>query len=151
MGAEKAKLPWGLEKDTIAQGSAKAISMNKLKAFNIGTMNVKKNLSKKEQEDLKKKQDEAEAAKVYQDFVDTFENTNKGSLNRSWVKGGLVNPDKEKKSSGGSGPRLYKPTSRLADTVLKRKEDEDSPREKPPAPSKKKKEEKKKSNLELFK
>ena len=33
----------------------KTISENKLKAFNIGTMNIKKGVTKKEQEDMKKK------------------------------------------------------------------------------------------------
>merc|ERR1712156_639103 len=125
MADKKAKLPWGLDQDSLTPGSAKAISMNKLKAFNIGTMNIKKTMTKKEQEDLKKKQDEAAAAQVYEEFVATFENTNKSSLTRSWVKGGVVNPDKEKKM--GAGPRLYKPTSRLAETVMKRKE-EDEPK-----------------------
>merc|ERR1712079_847338 len=97
MADKKRKLPWGLNNDTLTPGSAKAISMNKLKAFNIGTMNIKKTLSKKEQEDLKKKQDEAAAAQVYEEFVATFEDTGKSTLNRSWVKGGVVNPEKDRR------------------------------------------------------
>jgi len=37
--------------------------------------------------------EEEEAAEVYKEFVESFEDSEKG-LNRSWVKGGVVNPEK---------------------------------------------------------
>jgi hypothetical protein len=40
-------------------------------------------------------QEEEDAAKVYEEFVESFEDTGK-SINRSWIKGGVVNPDREK-------------------------------------------------------
>jgi len=39
--------------------------------------------------------EEQEAAEVYKEFVESFEDSEKG-LNRSWVKGGVVNPEKGK-------------------------------------------------------
>ena len=36
-------------------------------------------------------QEEEDAAKVYEEFVESFEDTGK-SINRAWVKGGVVNP-----------------------------------------------------------
>ncbi|XP_033834994.2 U2 snRNP-associated SURP motif-containing protein [Periophthalmus magnuspinnatus] len=102
-------------------------------------------LSKKEQQELKKKEEE-KAAEVFEEFLATFEPSNKSGV-KTFVHGGTVNPAK-----GGEEAkveRLYRPTSRFAPppqyaTPL------------PPAESKKpifkkKTEEKKKSNLELFK
>jgi len=136
MAEKKAVLPWGLEKGKLTPGSSKAISMNKLKAFNIGTMNVKKVLSKKEQEDLRKKEDEAAAAKVYEEFVQTFEDTGKGTLNRSWVKGGTVNPDRDRGSGGSSNSnvernttRIYKPSSKIAEAVMAKSEEREERKE----------------------
>jgi len=36
---------------------------------------------------------EEEAAEVYKEFVESFEDAQRG-LNKSWVKGGVVNPEK---------------------------------------------------------
>lgn len=107
------KLPWGLKTEGLTPGSAKAISESKLKAFNIGTMNIgKKGLSKKEQEELKRKQDEEATAQVYQEFVASFEDTSKH--NKTWVKGGTVNPEK-KDEPKPEKTKIYKPTSKLAE------------------------------------
>ena len=37
--------------------------------------------------------EQEEAAEVYKEFVESFEDSEKG-LNRAWVKGGVVNPEK---------------------------------------------------------
>lgn len=41
------------------------------------------------------KREEEEAAEAYKAFVESFDESEKG-LNRSWVKGGIVNPEKGK-------------------------------------------------------
>ncbi|XP_048744647.2 U2 snRNP-associated SURP motif-containing protein-like isoform X2 [Ostrea edulis] len=162
-------LPWGLINDKISPGSAKTISESKLKAFEVGTMNIgKKSLSKREQEELRKKQDEKATAEVYKEFVASFDDA--GKLTKTWIKGGTFNPEKNSSRSKKrldvvlgekaiSKPKVYKPTSRLAELASTfqsvkeaRKQEEvldDSP--KPPIPGKKKTEVKKKSNLEIFK
>lgn len=43
-------------------------------------------------------QEEQAAAKVYEEFIESFEDGGKSSLNRSWVKGGVVNPELKSKS-----------------------------------------------------
>jgi len=37
--------------------------------------------------------EQEEAAEVYKEFIESFEESEKG-LNRAWVKGGVVNPEK---------------------------------------------------------
>lgn len=151
-------LPWGLINDKISPGSAKTISESKLKAFEVGTMNIgKKSLSKREQEELRKKQDEKATAEVYKEFVASFDDA--GKLNKTWVKGGTFNPEKSTKDKVGGKTKIYKPTSKLAELAstfqsvkeAKKQDDfmDDSLR--PPVPGKKKTESKKKSNLEIFK
>ncbi|KAK3095578.1 hypothetical protein FSP39_016278, partial [Pinctada imbricata] len=83
-------------------------------------------------------QDEQATAAVYQEFVASFTDTNK--VSKTWVKGGVVNPDK-KETSGKGGSKLYKPTSKLAELAATFQD----------FPGKKKKESSKKSNLEAFK
>ncbi|CAL1542099.1 unnamed protein product [Lymnaea stagnalis] len=93
-------------------GKAKGLSESKLRAFDIGNMSLgTKSLSKREIEEMKRRKDEEATAAVYQEFVASFEDA--GKLNKSWVKGGVVNPDKKSDEKGG-GSRLYKPTSKLA-------------------------------------
>ncbi|ESP01722.1 hypothetical protein LOTGIDRAFT_139163, partial [Lottia gigantea] len=131
---------------------------NKLKAFEIGSMNIgkKKTLSKKELEDLKKKEDEAAAAQVYEEFVESFEDNTKGKLQRTWVKGEVVNPGK-KVTKPDEKSRLYKPSSKLSQAILnstsstKKDPKLTDDNYKQSSFKKKKTEEKKKSNLELFK
>lgn len=50
---EKEKLPWGLKQ--VTPGSMKNMSKDKLEAFDQGNVFNKKNLSKKELEEMKKK------------------------------------------------------------------------------------------------
>ncbi|KAK6196135.1 hypothetical protein SNE40_001419 [Patella caerulea] len=143
------KMPWGLNVHGVLPGSATTISENKLKAFEIGSMNIgkKKTLSKKEQEDLKKKEDEAAAAQVYEEFVESFEDS-KGSLQKTWVKGEVVNAAKVTKVEKN---RIYKPTSKLSQTFTSKKEPKLVDDVYKTNFKKKKADEKKKSNLELFK
>uniref|UniRef100_A0A2C9JJG6 U2 snRNP-associated SURP motif-containing protein n=1 Tax=Biomphalaria glabrata TaxID=6526 RepID=A0A2C9JJG6_BIOGL len=106
--------------------------------------------------EMKRRKDEEATAAVYQEFVASFEDA--GKLNKSWVKGGVVNPDKKSDEKSG-GSRLYKPTSKLAQLAstfsstkeIKREEERREEKFKSQAFGKKKKDEKKKSNLELFK
>ncbi|KAK7925510.1 hypothetical protein WMY93_007820 [Mugilogobius chulae] len=102
-------------------------------------------LSKKEQQELKKKEEE-KAAEVFEEFLATFEPSNKSGV-KTFVHGGTVNPAKGGEEA--KAERLYRPTSRFAPAPQYVA---------PPLPAeskkpifKKKTEEKKKSNLELFK
>ncbi|XP_071085782.1 U2 snRNP-associated SURP motif-containing protein-like [Haliotis cracherodii] len=159
------KLPWGLKGSRLAPGSAKTISESKLKAFEVGTMNLgKQSLSKKEIDEMRKKQDAEATAQVYEEFVASFDEAHKHAGTKMWVKGETVNADRpfsgnprtQRNNSGDSRPdknRLYKPTSKLAELAATfqsvketRKEDD-----KPNSNKKKRGDEKKKSNLELFK
>ncbi|BFZ00599.1 hypothetical protein BsWGS_03638 [Bradybaena similaris] len=140
-------------------GKSKGLSESKLRAFDIGNMSLgTKTLSKREQEELKRKEDEAATAAVYEEFVASFEDADK--LNKAWVKGGVVNSDKKAEDKGG-GSRVYKPTSKLAQLAstfssvkeIKKEEERAEKKEEKIRLGflKKKKDEKKKSNLELFK
>ncbi|OWF40445.1 U2 snRNP-associated SURP motif-containing protein [Mizuhopecten yessoensis] len=162
-------LPWGLRTDKLTPGSTKAISESKLKAFEVGTMNIgKKSLSKREQEEIKKKQDAHAAAQVYEEFVASFQDSGKQS--KAWVKGGVVNPVEKSSPSGKpEKSKLYKPTSKLAELASTfqsvkeaKKKDDDVDDDKYDNRSftdrssfsvgkKKKEDQKKKSNLEIFK
>ena len=135
--------------------SSKNLTEAKLKAFNLGLSAVKQ-LSKKEQAELRKKEDEEATAEVFKEFMDSFSDS-KAAANRTWVKGSTfqagAKTDAAKKKEDDS--KLYKPKAYLP---VFRKDDE-SPDTKPEVkverkpikPSKKKEEGKKKSNLELFK
>ncbi|XP_059173401.1 U2 snRNP-associated SURP motif-containing protein-like isoform X2 [Physella acuta] len=93
-------------------GKSKGLSESKLRAFDIGNMSLgAKSLSKREMEEIKRRKDEEATAVVYEEFVASFEDA--GKLNKSWVKGGIVNSDKKSDDKGG-GSRVYKPTSKLA-------------------------------------
>ncbi|XP_076454381.1 U2 snRNP-associated SURP motif-containing protein-like [Babylonia areolata] len=138
-----------------------------IKSFELGA--PRKGMTKREQEELKKKRDEEATAAVYEEFLASFEDAQKGGLAKTWVKGGVVNPgDKSQESVAGKDEksRLYRPTTKLGDPGMRRetKEEKKERREReresrfePPSfpttgsSSKKKKDEKKKSNLELFK
>ncbi|XP_072302368.1 U2 snRNP-associated SURP motif-containing protein [Eucyclogobius newberryi] len=102
-------------------------------------------LSKREQQELKKKEEE-KAAEVFEEFLATFEPSNKSGV-KTFVHGGTVNPAKG--GDDAKAERLYRPSSRFAPASQ-------YVAPLPPAESKKplfkkKTEEKKKSNLELFK
>ncbi|CAL1573600.1 unnamed protein product [Knipowitschia caucasica] len=100
-------------------------------------------LSKKEQQELKKKEEE-KAAEVFEEFLATFEPSNK-SGGKTFVHGGTVNPAKG--GDEAKSERLYRPTSRFAPQYVAPLPPPESKR----PTFKKKVEEKKKSNLELFK
>uniref|UniRef100_A0A8C8GHS2 U2 snRNP-associated SURP motif-containing protein n=1 Tax=Oncorhynchus tshawytscha TaxID=74940 RepID=A0A8C8GHS2_ONCTS len=80
-----------------------ALLESKLKSFSIGKMAVsKRTLSKKEQEDIKKKEDERAAAEIYEEFLAAFEG-GEGKV-KAFVRGGIANTlkktnEKEKKKS----------------------------------------------------
>ncbi|CAH8830374.1 unnamed protein product [Trichobilharzia szidati] len=100
--------------------------------------------------DLRKKEDEERTQQVFEEFVATFEEPSKS---RAWVKGGVVNPSSGSSEDSKGPSRIYRPVSRLD---LKPKTEEQNiadkkSSEKPPALGKKKGQEQKKSKLEQFK
>ncbi|XP_029313706.1 U2 snRNP-associated SURP motif-containing protein isoform X2 [Cottoperca gobio] len=137
------------------KASAKAQLESKLKSFSIGKMAVaKRTLSKKEQDEIKKKEDERAAAEIYEEFLAAFEGGD-GKV-KAFVRGGIANATKEETAADEKKGKLYKPKSRFDNqtksTFL--------PLETPPqflpvdkrqAVKKMSEKEKKKSNLELFK
>ncbi|XP_037613326.1 U2 snRNP-associated SURP motif-containing protein isoform X3 [Sebastes umbrosus] len=137
------------------KASAKALLESKLKSFSIGKMAVaKRTLSKKEQDEIKKKEDERAAAEIYEEFLAAFEGGGEGKV-KAFVRGGIANATKEEAAADEKKGKLYKPKSRF-DNQSK----SFLPLETPPQflaldkrhPVKKPTDkEKKKSNLELFK
>ncbi|KAA0719229.1 U2 snRNP-associated SURP motif-containing protein 140 kDa [Triplophysa tibetana] len=82
------KTPGGAQK-----ASSKALLESKLKAFSIGKMAVaKRTLSKKEQDEIKKKEDERAAAEIYEEFLAAFEG-GEGKV-KTFVRGGIANATK---------------------------------------------------------
>uniref|UniRef100_A0A4W6CKQ5 Zgc:163098 n=1 Tax=Lates calcarifer TaxID=8187 RepID=A0A4W6CKQ5_LATCA len=105
-----------------------------------------KTLTKKEQEELKKKEEE-KAAEVFEEFLASFETSEKSGV-KTFVRGGIVNATKEEEAAEVKKSKLYRPATKfvpVSQHVLPVSS----------AESKKsvslKTEEKKKSNLELFK
>ncbi|XP_077971948.1 U2 snRNP-associated SURP motif-containing protein-like isoform X2 [Styela clava] len=131
----------------------KSIPESKLKAFSIGRMNiVKTGMSKKDKEEMRKKEEEKKTAEVYSEFVASFEG-DKGR-GKAFVRGDVINPDEK---TGNKKGKLYKPTSKLQELVKSFSTKPDvsvstpGKNMKPDRPTIKKKDDKKKSNLELFK
>ncbi|KAM3967625.1 LOW QUALITY PROTEIN: U2 snRNP-associated SURP motif-containing protein [Aphomia sociella] len=110
-------------------------------------------LSKKELEELRKKEEEEAAAHVFKEFVETFQEA--PSSSKVWVKAGTYDAGARKEDTSERG-KLYKPVSRLdekrggveADAVRNLAQRPDPPGR---PRSKQKGQDKKKSNLELFK
>uniref|UniRef100_A0A3Q3RM30 U2 snRNP associated SURP domain containing n=1 Tax=Mastacembelus armatus TaxID=205130 RepID=A0A3Q3RM30_9TELE len=137
------------------KASAKALLESKLKSFSIGKMAVaKRTLSKKEQDEIKKKEDERAAAEIYEEFLAAFEGGGDGKV-KAFVRGGIANATKEEAAADDKKGKLYKPKSRF-ETQTK----SFLPLETPPqflaldkrhVSTKSNEKEKKKSNLELFK
>uniref|UniRef100_A0A069DXK2 Putative splicing regulator n=1 Tax=Panstrongylus megistus TaxID=65343 RepID=A0A069DXK2_9HEMI len=133
----------------------KQIPEQKLKAFSIGTMG-KRQPSKRELEEQRKKEQEKAAAQAFEEFVATFqEPANKTS--KVWVKAGTYDAGKRQEDTKEKG-KLYKPQSRIELPSEKNSAEKAQEyarllgeRMKPERPGKKKEKEKKKSNLELFK
>ncbi|XP_062235033.1 U2 snRNP-associated SURP motif-containing protein isoform X6 [Platichthys flesus] len=136
------------------KASAKALLESKLKSFSIGKMAVaKRTLSKKEQDELKKKKDEMQAAEIYEEFLAAFEGGD-GKV-KAFVRGGIANATKEEEDTDEKKGKLYKPKSRF-DAQPKSFLPLDTPTQfvsvdKRTPVKKSTEKEKKKSNLELFK
>nr|CAD7453892.1 unnamed protein product [Timema tahoe] len=133
----------------------KQIAEQKLKAFSIGTMG-KRQLSKKEVEDQRKKEQEEAAAQAFEEFVATFQET-PGKSSKVWVKAGTYDAGRRQEDTREKG-KLYKPQSRLSELAEKLTTAERAQEyarllgdRKPDKPGKKRDREKKKSNLEMFK
>ncbi|KAL7060388.1 hypothetical protein AAHC03_09514 [Spirometra sp. Aus1] len=124
------------------------MSRSKTKGFSILPLNSGKNAAKKVEKD-----EEAKTAEVLQAFVETFEQPSK--VDRTWVKGGVVNPGSEEAKIDSSGPVLYKPTQKFGDKTPRTLEtgvvEPKTEGGKKPVLGKKPGQVKKKSNLELFK
>uniref|UniRef100_A0A8K9XH91 Zgc:163098 n=1 Tax=Oncorhynchus mykiss TaxID=8022 RepID=A0A8K9XH91_ONCMY len=99
---------------------------------------VKRTLTKREQEDLKKKEEE-KAAEVFEEFLACFDSNDKSGV-KTFVRGGIVNATKEEEAVEVKKSKLYRPITKFTSV---------SQNVSPIV--KKKTEEKKKSNLELFK
>ncbi|XP_029956603.1 U2 snRNP-associated SURP motif-containing protein isoform X2 [Salarias fasciatus] len=104
-----------------------------------------KTLTKKEQEDLKKKEEE-KAAEVFEEFLASFEASEKSNV-KTFVRGGIVNATKEEKEAELKKSKLYRPSTKLVPQHASPVSSAESKK----ATFKRKAEEKKKSNLELFK
>ncbi|KAM7390377.1 hypothetical protein PAMA_008509 [Pampus argenteus] len=136
------------------KASAKALLESKLKSFSIGKMAVaKRTLSKKEQDEIKKKEDERAAAEIYEEFLAAFEG-GEGKV-KAFVRGGIANATKEEAAADEKKGKLYKPKSRFENQTKSFLPLETPPQflslEKRNTLKKNAEKEKKKSNLELFK
>ncbi|XP_041823801.1 U2 snRNP-associated SURP motif-containing protein isoform X3 [Melanotaenia boesemani] len=137
------------------KASAKALLESKLKSFSIGKMAVaKRTLSKKEQDEIKKKEDERAAAEIYEEFLAAFEGGGEGKV-KAFVRGGIANATKEEAAADEKKGKLYKPKSRFENQTKSILPLETPPQflalDKRNTLKKGNEKEKKKSNLELFK
>ncbi|XP_071950585.1 U2 snRNP-associated SURP motif-containing protein-like [Antedon mediterranea] len=145
------------DKRTRAKGlnpnSMKGISHTKLKAFSVGQMNIGKKKSKREEEEERKKHDEKATAKVFEEFVASFEDSGASATGKAFVRGSTINPEtKEEKQDSQTG-KMYKPSSKISESIMLKKQEEAKKAEKAAELAKKKKEKEKnksKSNLENF-
>ncbi|XP_041707163.1 U2 snRNP-associated SURP motif-containing protein isoform X1 [Coregonus clupeaformis] len=135
---------------------------------------VKRTLTKREQEDLKKKEEE-KAAEVFEEFLACFDSNDKSGV-KTFVRGGIVNATKEEEAAEVKKSKLYRPITKFTSVSQNVSPAHSSEIRRPvsihvnpllciqndtlfcpliclPGPQivKKKTEEKKKSNLELFK
>ncbi|XP_068160489.1 U2 snRNP-associated SURP motif-containing protein isoform X1 [Antennarius striatus] len=137
------------------KASAKALLESKLKSFSIGKMAVaKRTLSKKEQDEIKKKEDERAAAEIYEEFLAAFEGGSEGKV-KAFVRGGIANASKEEAAADEKRGKLYKPKSRFESQPKSFLPLDTPPQflalDKKHSSKKSIEKEKKKSNLELFK
>ncbi|CAG8650007.1 17666_t:CDS:10, partial [Gigaspora rosea] len=112
---DEKKLPWGI--NTTKPGSAKTLTKTKLQAFSIGTHKKTPFQKHKEELEQKKKQESEEAAKVYAEFVASFEKDEGGG--KTFVKGETIVPKllfdheainlKKETPAPTTPPKLYKP------------------------------------------
>merc|ERR1712079_197981 len=110
-----------MSRDSKKSWDYRSIAEQKLKSFSIGNMG-KRSISRKEQEDLKKKQDEEEVGKVFEEFVSTFDESPSSKVSKTWVKAGTFNAGNRKEDTSDKG-KLYKPTSRIELNSEKSKKD----------------------------
>lgn len=114
----------------------------------------KRTLSKKGQEELRKKEEELKAAEIYEEFLASFDSGGTGNV-KTFVRGGIVNAAKDENERSERRAKLYKPKAKFGEIKTSQQEVPCAP----PAVSaeakkpivKKVKDEKKKSNLEIFK
>uniref|UniRef100_A0A3Q3MYX8 Zgc:163098 n=1 Tax=Mastacembelus armatus TaxID=205130 RepID=A0A3Q3MYX8_9TELE len=106
-----------------------------------------KTLTKKEQEELKKKEEE-KAAEVFEEFLASFETSEKSGV-KTFVRGGIVNATKEEEAAEVQKSKLYRPATKFV--PVSQHVSSASSAENKKFAFKRKPEEKKKSNLELFK
>ncbi|KAJ0059542.1 hypothetical protein NL108_001900 [Boleophthalmus pectinirostris] len=137
------------------KASAKALLESKLKSFSIGKMSgTKRTLSKKEQDEIKKKEDERAAAEIYEEFLAAFEGGGEGKV-KTFVRGGLANASKDESTTEDKKGKLYKPKSRFEppqrNILPLETPSQFLPFDKRNLLKKSNEKEKKKSNLELFK
>ncbi|CAB1332990.1 unnamed protein product [Coregonus sp. 'balchen'] len=108
---------------------------------------VKRTLTKREQEDMKKKEEE-KAAEVFEEFLACFDSNDKSGV-KTFVRGGIVNATKEEEAAEVKKSKLYRPITKFTSVSQNVSPAHSSEIRRPIV--KKKTEEKKKSNLELFK
>ncbi|RHZ47319.1 hypothetical protein Glove_585g12 [Diversispora epigaea] len=111
---DEKKLPWGI--NSTKPGSAKTLTKTKLQAFSIGTHKKTPFQKHKEELELKKKQESEEAAKVYAEFVASFEKED--GAGKTFVKGETIVPkllfdheaiNTKKEVQPSTPPKIYKP------------------------------------------
>ncbi|CAB0027865.1 unnamed protein product [Trichogramma brassicae] len=95
------------------KGLMKQLTEQKLKAFSIGTMG-KRPMSKKEVEEIRKKEQEQAAAQAFEEFVATFHNDNNKNSSKVWVKAGTYDAGKRQEDTKEKG-KLYKPQPKMGD------------------------------------
>ncbi|RUS15187.1 hypothetical protein BC937DRAFT_92780 [Endogone sp. FLAS-F59071] len=142
-------------------GAGKNISQNKLQAFTIGMQKKTPFQKHKEEVEQKKKKESEEAAKVYAEFVASFENEN-GS-GKAFVRGETIvpktvfdheNANREVPSSVATKKALYKPMAFVKPVPVQKveepKEEEPDEDEEKFKRDEKEKAAKKKRNLDSF-
>ncbi|XP_072126469.1 U2 snRNP-associated SURP motif-containing protein-like isoform X1 [Mobula birostris] len=113
----------------------------------------KRTLSKRGQEDLRKKEEELKAAEIYEEFLASFDSGDTGNV-KTFVRGEIVNAAKAETERNERRTKFYKPKAkfgeiRTSQQGTSRRPTTSSEVKKPNI--KKLKDEKKKSNLEIFK
>ncbi|XP_030636945.1 U2 snRNP-associated SURP motif-containing protein [Chanos chanos] len=111
------------------------------------SVGVKRTLTKREQEELKKKEEE-KAAEVFEEFLASFDSKDKSGV-KTFVRGGIVNATKEEEAGELKKSKLYRPSTKFI--PVSQNVSPIQPSEAKKTVVKKRAEEKKKSNLELFK
>ncbi|XP_072914704.1 U2 snRNP-associated SURP motif-containing protein-like [Hemitrygon akajei] len=113
----------------------------------------KRTLSKRGQEDLRKKEEELKAAEIYEEFLASFDSGDTGNV-KTFVRGEIVNAAQDETERNERRTKLYKPKAKFGEIKTLQQDTPHRPTtssdvKKPNI--KKLKDEKKKSNLEIFK